>query len=295
MTLHPSNLGNTNQNWIGRSQYGDPFLNATVDDFQIYSRALSHDRGRGAGRRPGGRRRRRRLPVRRGRRGHRARLVGQRPRRDDHPARAKPTITCPGKVFLQQDLTTGNLVCWKDQQNFAPFIDGIPPNTDEYKQALRYYADQDEFPLMPVYTANQADQAADVACAAVQPGQQQLLQHQRHAAGPAVLQGAARLPVAVHHPGHVPAADRVAVLERVHQRRQPVPRQQRVLLQLEPDHQDARPLRHPPRRARLVQLDDLPGRRGPAGRASTTWSSCGRSTWATTTSPSTTSATTAAT
>jgi Alpha-L-arabinofuranosidase B, catalytic/Concanavalin A-like lectin/glucanases superfamily/NPCBM-associated, NEW3 domain of alpha-galactosidase/Lamin Tail Domain len=41
MTLRPSNLGNTNQNWIGRSQYPDPFLNATVDDFAIYNRALS--------------------------------------------------------------------------------------------------------------------------------------------------------------------------------------------------------------------------------------------------------------
>jgi hypothetical protein len=41
MTVHPSSLGSTNQNWIGRSQYPDPFLNATVDDFNIYSRALS--------------------------------------------------------------------------------------------------------------------------------------------------------------------------------------------------------------------------------------------------------------
>jgi hypothetical protein len=41
MTLHPSSLGSTNQNWIGRSQYPDPFLNATVDDFNVYSRALS--------------------------------------------------------------------------------------------------------------------------------------------------------------------------------------------------------------------------------------------------------------
>jgi hypothetical protein len=40
MTLHPSNLGNTTQNWIGRSQFGDPFLNATIDDFQIYGRGL---------------------------------------------------------------------------------------------------------------------------------------------------------------------------------------------------------------------------------------------------------------
>jgi hypothetical protein len=41
MTLHPSDLGTTNQNWIGRSQYADPYLNGTVDDFNIYSRALS--------------------------------------------------------------------------------------------------------------------------------------------------------------------------------------------------------------------------------------------------------------
>jgi hypothetical protein len=42
MTLNPSSLGDTNQNWIGRSQFsGDPFLNATVDDFNIYDRALS--------------------------------------------------------------------------------------------------------------------------------------------------------------------------------------------------------------------------------------------------------------
>ena len=42
MTLNPAALGATNQNWIGRSQFsGDPFLGATVDDFQIYDHALS--------------------------------------------------------------------------------------------------------------------------------------------------------------------------------------------------------------------------------------------------------------
>jgi hypothetical protein len=40
MTLRPADLGVTGNNWIGRSQYADPFLNATVDDFQIYDRAL---------------------------------------------------------------------------------------------------------------------------------------------------------------------------------------------------------------------------------------------------------------
>jgi hypothetical protein len=42
MTLTPADLGDTNQDWIGRSQFGaDPFLDATVDDFQIYDHSLS--------------------------------------------------------------------------------------------------------------------------------------------------------------------------------------------------------------------------------------------------------------
>jgi hypothetical protein len=42
MTLTPSDLGATTNNWIGQSQYpADPHLNATVDDFNIYSHALS--------------------------------------------------------------------------------------------------------------------------------------------------------------------------------------------------------------------------------------------------------------
>lgn len=42
LTLHPSSLGNTSRNWIGRSQYsGDPYLAAAVDDFNVYNRALT--------------------------------------------------------------------------------------------------------------------------------------------------------------------------------------------------------------------------------------------------------------
>jgi hypothetical protein len=42
MTLSPSRLGSTTQNWIGRSQYAaDPYLNGQVDNFRIYNRALS--------------------------------------------------------------------------------------------------------------------------------------------------------------------------------------------------------------------------------------------------------------
>ncbi|WP_437573388.1 LamG domain-containing protein [Sorangium sp. So ce887] len=38
----PSEVGNTTQNFIGRSQFAtDPYLNGIVDDFRIYDRALS--------------------------------------------------------------------------------------------------------------------------------------------------------------------------------------------------------------------------------------------------------------
>ncbi|GAB3396195.1 hypothetical protein GCM10027568_29850 [Humibacter soli] len=42
MTASPSSFGASANNYIGKSQYGgDPALNATVDDFNIYDRALS--------------------------------------------------------------------------------------------------------------------------------------------------------------------------------------------------------------------------------------------------------------
>ncbi|WEK53722.1 MAG: DUF5695 domain-containing protein [Candidatus Cohnella colombiensis] len=41
MTLKPSSLGSTTLNYIGRSQFSDPYLNGVIDDFRIYSRALS--------------------------------------------------------------------------------------------------------------------------------------------------------------------------------------------------------------------------------------------------------------
>lgn len=41
LTLSPADLGDTDQNWLGRSQYPDPLLNGAVDEFQIYDRGLS--------------------------------------------------------------------------------------------------------------------------------------------------------------------------------------------------------------------------------------------------------------
>jgi uncharacterized protein len=41
MTLNAANLGNPGNVWIGRSQYSDPFLDAAVDEFHVFNRALS--------------------------------------------------------------------------------------------------------------------------------------------------------------------------------------------------------------------------------------------------------------
>jgi len=42
ITITPADLGTTTQDWIGRSEYaGDPFLDASVDDFNIYNSPLS--------------------------------------------------------------------------------------------------------------------------------------------------------------------------------------------------------------------------------------------------------------
>jgi len=40
----PRDMGETTQNWLGRSQYvADPYFNGSLDDFRIYSRALSRE------------------------------------------------------------------------------------------------------------------------------------------------------------------------------------------------------------------------------------------------------------
>ncbi|OKP72279.1 hypothetical protein A3842_22770 [Paenibacillus sp. P3E] len=43
LTLKPSDLGKTKNNYIGKSQFADPYMDGLVDDFRIYSRALSPD------------------------------------------------------------------------------------------------------------------------------------------------------------------------------------------------------------------------------------------------------------
>jgi hypothetical protein len=41
VTIKPSDLGITTQNYIGKSQFSDPLLNGAVDEFRIYNYALS--------------------------------------------------------------------------------------------------------------------------------------------------------------------------------------------------------------------------------------------------------------
>jgi fibronectin type 3 domain-containing protein len=41
MTLTPSSLGATTNNYIGKSQFNDPYLNGAVDDFRIFAQALT--------------------------------------------------------------------------------------------------------------------------------------------------------------------------------------------------------------------------------------------------------------
>ena len=261
ITLHPSNLGaTTNQNWIGRSQYGDPLLRATVDDFNIYGRALSAAEvtALAAGTTAGA--------------GDVAdykfdedtgtTALDSSPNARNATINTSAPISCPGKVFLQRDLTTGNLVCWKDQQNFAPFIDGIPPNTDEYKQALRYYADKAQFPIMPSYTANQADKAEAAAHGSTGSNNFSNIN--------ATLQARLYSKALRDYPSQYITADSYRKLiewlswNEYIERRQSLPRQQRVLLQLRPHHADAGPVGHSPRRAGVLQLDPLPGHRGRA-------------------------------
>jgi endoglucanase len=41
MTLRPSSLGSTANNYLGRSQYPDPYLDGVIDEFRIYNAGLS--------------------------------------------------------------------------------------------------------------------------------------------------------------------------------------------------------------------------------------------------------------
>ena len=168
-------------------------------------------------------------------------------------------------MFLQRHLPTDNLVCWKDQQNFTPFIDGVPPDTAKYTQALRYYADAAEFGIMPIYTADQADYQAALACGPCDHGSNNFsninatLQARLYSKAirdyptPYITNGMYRKLI-----------EWLSWNEDINGDNR-FPDNNEFFFNWNPDDPDPRPVGHPPRRPGLVQLDGLPGhRRSPA-------------------------------
>jgi len=163
ITLTPSSLGNTTNNWIGRSQFADPLLNGAVDDFNIFNRALSQADIQALMGAPGG-----------GALGggnvawYQFDEDGGAPVTDSSPNGRHGTVVTvptfvgdwPGQVFKHRLVPSGDRVQWKDLQNFTPFIEGLVPTDDpSYREALRYFADAAEYPIMPFFTSNQRDKA----------------------------------------------------------------------------------------------------------------------------------------
>lgn len=158
MTLSPSSLGNTNNNWIGRSQYGDPLLDGSVDDFHIFNAALTQEQIQSLMTSPGGSTGGGNVVSYRFDEAGGNTVVDSSGNGRDATVETPLVGDRPGKTFKHRHVPTSTLIPWKDQQVFMPFVEGIAPNTDNYKQAFRYYTDAAQFPIMPFYTANQADQ-----------------------------------------------------------------------------------------------------------------------------------------
>ncbi|MDU0287940.1 discoidin domain-containing protein [Saccharothrix longispora] len=79
------------------------------------------------------------------------------------------TLWNPSRQLLEhKHVATDTHVPWKEINNYYPYSVGMMPSTDQYKQALRLFADPAEYPVFPFYTANQRDKAA--AAAAGHPG-----------------------------------------------------------------------------------------------------------------------------
>jgi hypothetical protein len=165
ITINPSQLagGNTPNNWIGRSQFADPLLNGAVDDFNLFDHALTQADIQALMAAPGG-----------------GDLGGGNVAwytfdedggafvpdssgndRDGNVVTVPQFVgDWPGQVFKHRLVPSGDRVQWKDLQNFTPFIEGLVPTDDpSYREALRYFADAAEYPIMPFYTSNQRDKA----------------------------------------------------------------------------------------------------------------------------------------
>jgi hypothetical protein len=68
------------------------------------------------------------------------------------------------KLFKHRDLRTGDLIPWKESNNYIPYATGLVPADDpKYREALRLWTDPAEYPIFPAYTANQKDKAEAAA------------------------------------------------------------------------------------------------------------------------------------
>ncbi|SDT24877.1 Ig-like domain-containing protein [Actinoplanes derwentensis] len=80
------------------------------------------------------------------------------------PARDTPDeMGLRGNLLKHRNVASGDLVPWKEINNYYPFSVGLMPNTAEYREALRLFADDAQYPIFPFTTANQADKAAAAA------------------------------------------------------------------------------------------------------------------------------------
>ncbi|GAB2879503.1 Ig-like domain-containing protein [Streptomyces mayteni] len=64
------------------------------------------------------------------------------------------------RLIQHRHVASGDLVPWKEINNYYPYSVGLMPTPDEdprYLEALRLWEDADEYPVFPFFTANQAD------------------------------------------------------------------------------------------------------------------------------------------
>ncbi|MEU4163532.1 Ig-like domain-containing protein [Actinoplanes sp. NPDC026670] len=80
------------------------------------------------------------------------------------PARTTPDeMGHYGNLLKHRHVASGDLVPWKEINNYYPYAVGLMPNTAEYREGLRLFADDAQYPIFPFTTANQADKAAAAA------------------------------------------------------------------------------------------------------------------------------------
>ena len=288
MTIDPADLGATNQNWIGRSQYGDPLLAGTVDDFHIYDHALTADEvaslaapTQGAGN----------VAAYRFDEASGATAVDSSGNGRDATivSETKPTITCPGERVPPAPPA--------DRQ--PRLLEGPAELRAVHRRRPARTPPSTRRPCVTTPTRRSSGSCRStpptrpttrrpLACGPCDHGSNNFsninatLQARLYSKAirdyptPYITNGMYRKLIEwLSWNEDIDGDNRF-------------PDNNEFFFNWNPDDPDPRPVGHPPRRPRLVQLDGLPGHRRPPAAAGRHASSSGRSTWATTTSPSTT-------